>query len=254
MTGMELGRLSREVANGKCRCHICWLGNLQGAEFMKARANFKKNQKEEEVEKSSDLRRCNHCFEAVFKDDLSKHCCVGKKAMLANLKEAIIQETRLQLALDTLKEVSEGSEDSFKVQSLHGGKVTTISLGSIPPAPSTYQQQLTHSEVQTMAADGHLTYGQTRSIMANLRSKFGRSFAESGLDKQLALLNGCFLPFFTCTKTHFEKGECMVEKPLFYCHRSVDFLKEVFEKDHGLWIKIIISGASRNFFKEIHQF
>ena len=82
--------------------------------------------------------------------------------------------------------------------------------------------------------------------MANLRAKFGRSFAQSGLDKQLAVLNGRFLPFFTCTRTHFEKGGGMVEKPLFFCHRSVDFLKEVAQLRGHEWVEltVLVQGDS----------
>ena len=174
--GIELGRPRKEVVSAKCGCHICYLGNLQGAEFQKARAQFKKSRKEQEVAKGSDMRRCNRCFEAISMKNYDKHSCVGKRAMLANLKEAIPTETRMQLALDTLKEFSGGSGDStFTVQSIHGGKASTVSLGnpSRAPYPST---KLTHSEVQTLATDGHLTYGQVRVIMANLRAKYGRSF------------------------------------------------------------------------------
>ena len=238
--GIELGKPRREVASAKCGCHICYLGNLQGAEFQKARAQFKKSQKEQEVEKGSDLRRCNQCFEAISMKNSDKHSCVGKRAMLANLKEAIPTETRMQLALDTLREFSGGSGDStFTVQSIHGGKASTVSLGKPRPAPCS-SIKLTHSEVQTLATDSHLNYGQVRGVMANLRAKFGRSFVESGLDKQLAVLNGRFLPYFTCTRTHFEKGGGMVEKPLFFCNSTVAFLMEVARLRGDEWEELVI--------------
>ena len=232
--------------DGKCSCHICWLGHLWGSELLKVRAGFKRKA-QEQIDGGALMRRCNNCFEPTFPGSRSnsKHICVGKKAVIENLKAAIPQETRLLLALDTLKEISGGAGDStLKVQSLNGGKATTISLGNhLSPGPS---QQLNHSEVQTMATDSHLTGGQVGGVMANLRSKFGLSFVESGLDKQLAVLNGRFLPYFSCTRTHFEKGSGMVEKPLFFCNNTLTFMKEVARLRGHEWdqLMLLVQGDS----------
>ena len=244
VTGVELWKVDRE-SRGKCGCYICHLGNMFGGELNRARALFKK-QKDPQVAKGSDLRRCNKCFAAISKSNPSNHVCCGKKDTLANLKEVISPETRLQLALDTLKEVSGASGDSsFKVQSVNGGQPTTITLGN-PAAFAPEPPKLKVLEVQTLGSGAHLTGGKRRKLLADPRSKFGRSFVESGVEEQLTVLNARFLPFFTCTRTNFEKGDTMVERPLFFCQRTVDFLKEVALLRGHEWhqLSLLVQGDS----------
>ena len=243
-TGIDLGKVG-QGADGTCACHICWLGHLWGAELNAARAAFRRQRAEEkQVERGVLLRRCNSCFSAIFQDSSSKHTCVGKKAVIENLKSAIPRDTRLQLALETLREVQVEKGDSFHLQSIKGGKATTISLGSstddLAPDP------ITLDEAQKLGSDAHLNGGQLKNVMANLRAKFGRSFAESGLDKQLSELNGRFLPFFTCERTLFEKDDDYVRKPFFFCNRAPEFLKEVARLRGEPWeqITLLVQGDS----------
>ena len=228
-TGVELqsGQAGQQEVDGKCACHICWLGNLWGAELSKARAVFKREALEE-VQRGNLMRRCNRCFAATFQDSRSKHTCVGMQGVIDNLKEAIPKETRLKLALETLKEVQDEVGDSFQLQSYKGGKTTSVTLGcsSSNLTPSTSNQLSLH-EAHKIGTDAHLTGGQLRNVIANFRAKFGRAFAESGLDKQMTVLNGRFVPFFTCERTVFEKDKAMVVRPLFFCNNTLQFLKEV---------------------------
>ena len=242
-TGVELGEVGQD-GEGKCNCHICWLGNLWGAELSKARAAFKK-EAHQEVGKGTPMRRCNHCFAATFQDTSSKHSCAGIKAVIHNLTEAIPQETRLKLALETLKEVQVAAGgDTFRIQSFKGGKATSVTLGS--NSTSSTSTSLTLPEQLKVGTDAHLTGGQLRNVLANFRAKFGRSFAESGLDKQMALQNGRFLPFFTCERTRFEKEGTLVERPLFFCNSTLSFLKEVARLRGQDWeeLTLLVQGDS----------
>ena len=240
ITGIDLGLVGQR-GDGICACHICWLGHLWGPELSAARAVFRRQRaQEKQVE-----RRCNSCFSAIFQDSKSKHTCVGKKAVLENLKSAIPKETRLKLALETLREVQDEQGDSFHLQSINGGKATSISLGgssSTDLAPN----PITLDEAQKLGSDAHLSGSQLRNVMANMRAKFGRSFSESGLDKQLSELNGRFLPFFTCERTVFEKDHDYLEKPLFFCKDTAGFLKEVAQLRGEPWeeITLLVQGDS----------
>ena len=207
-TGIDLGKVG-QGADGTCACHICWLGHLWGAELNAARAAFRRQRAEEkQFERGVLLRRCNSCFSAIFQDSSSKHTCVGKKAVIENLKSAIPRDTRLQLALETLREVQVEKGDSFHLQSIKGGKATTISLGSstddLAPDP------ITLDEAQKLGSDAHL------------------------------------LPFFTCERTLFEKDDDYVRKPFFFCNRAPEFLKEVARLRGEPWeqITLLVQGDS----------
>ena len=241
-TGIELGQVNE--LEGKCSCHICWLGNLWGPELHHARKGFK-SKVLGEVEVGGQMRRCNQCFEPTFSGSSSNHVCVGKRAVIENLKIAIPKETRMKLAIETLKEVQgETAGDTIELKSVRGGRPTSITIGR--QTPSSSSNQVTLGEMQKIGSDAHLTGGQLRNVMANFRAKFGRSFAESGLDQQLVMHNGRFLPFFTCERNLFEKGGEMIEKPLFFCHSSLEFLKEVARLRGKEWgeLTLLVQGDS----------
>ena len=227
------------------------MASLNGLELLKARASFKQQQGQGSNLKGANLRRCNLCFAAVMKDEQSRHVCGSKKTMFENLTEAMPDEqTRLQFALYTLQlkgaQVDGSGDSSFKVQSVAGGKPSTISLGNSKATSSTSSYQLTHSDVQTIASDAHLSTVQTLNVVANLRSVLGRSLAQSGLHTQLSALNGRFSQYFTCERVNFQKGGTMVEKPYFFCNDTTKYLQTVVSLRGHAWddITLLIQGDS----------
>ena len=246
-TGIEMGSLLEEGKSGKCPCYICTLASLNGSELMKARAGFKQEKQAVVLGKRSELRRCNSCFGPVMKGAHDKHICGGKRKLFENLTEAIPEETRMQFALYTLKEAAlqqGGSGDSsFEVQSVEGGRPSTITLGK--PKVSSHSQ-LKLKQVQTIATDAHLSGVQTLSVFSNMRSVFGRSLVEPGLHKQLSVLNGRFLQFFTCERVRFEKGDTMVERPFFFCNDVEGYLRVVANLRGQNWedLTLLVQGDS----------
>ena len=64
--------------------------------------------------------------------------------------------------------------------------------------------------------------------MADLRVKFGRNVVEKDLRDDISDHNRRFSEYFKVETRIFEdKKNFPVEKPLFYCHRTVEFLKLV---------------------------
>jgi hypothetical protein len=169
------------------------------------------------------------------------------EAMVKNLPP----ELKGKLALALLKEVQEEQGAGDGVVSLpqpKGGNPTPVKIGqSSKPLTSPSLPSLTHKDVQTMATSAHLTGGQVRSVMADLRSKFGRGVVEAGLDKEIINLNSRFKDFFTSeTKIFLDKNERVMEKPLFFCHRPLEFLKLVAEMRGQTWesVTLLIQGDS----------
>ena len=252
-TGIELGSLLEEGKSGKCPCYICWLASLFGPKLMKARAAFKQEKQAVVDGKISDLRRCNSCFGPVMRGDHEKHMCGGKIKLFQNLTEALPESTRLQFALYTLRTKQGGSGDSsFEVQSIEGGQPSTITLGKKKPPSSS---QLTHTDVQTLATDAHLSGVQTLSVISNLRAVLGRPLVEPGLHTQLPVFNGRLSQFFTCQRERFQKGDTMVERPLFFCNDPVEYLKLVARLRGQNWedLTLLVQGDSGPVVEKTHH-
>ena len=79
-----------------------------------------------------------------------------------------------------------------------------------------------------MSSKAHLTGAQQQSILADLRCKWGKNVVEAGMQKALPEHNRKFSQFFSAKKLPFlTSTDEIQEKTLFFCHSTVEFLKEV---------------------------
>ena len=98
-----------------------------------------------------------------------------------------------------------------------------------------------------MASSAHLTAGQTRSVLSDLGSKFGRKAIEPKVKTTLVDLNRRFSPYFTVEETNFmHKNGDIVSRPFFYCKKTLEFLHLVAELRGEDWrqLKLLVQGDS----------
>ena len=197
------------------------------------------------------LYLCASCGMGVMEGQGSHTCSSSDLERVEAMMKNLPPELKGKLALALLKEVQEEQGAGDGVVSLpqpKGGNPTPVKIGqSSKPLTSPSLPSLTHKDVQTMASSAHLTGGQVRSVMADLRSKFGRGVVEAGFDKEIINLNSRFKDLFTCEiKIFLDKNERVMEKPLFFCHRPLEFLKLVAEMRGQTWesVTLLIQGDS----------
>ena len=104
---------------------------------------------------------------------------------------ALPSQLKGKLALSLLREVAAeqgaGEGDKILLPQAHGGPPTPVKISS--SSDSTTTPQLNATEVQAMASSAHLTAGQTRSVLSDLSSKFGRKAIEPKVKTTLVDLN-----------------------------------------------------------------
>ena len=87
---------------------------------------------------------------------------------------------------------------------------------------------ITCTEAQTIGTKANLTGGQLKSVMADLRVKFGRNVVEKDLRDDISDHNRRFSEYFKVeTRIFDDKNNFPIEKPLSYCHRIVEFFEMV---------------------------
>ena len=98
-----------------------------------------------------------------------------------------------------------------------------------------------------MSSKAHLTGVQQESILADIRSKWGKKVVKPGLQKALPEHDMKYAKRLRVDKKQFEtSGGDLDMKDLFYCRSVVEFLKEV-DIDRGkLGVKqvTVIQGDS----------
>ena len=175
--GFDLGTLTGDVPGSKCACHICFLASLYGGR-LKA---YQAGQSGASEGANSDMRRCNHCFGQVTKEE--SHTCGSKQALLDNLREALPLKTRQQLALETLKETEEqlcgaaGDSPAIQLQSHRGGKPTLITVGRQPPPPAS-TSVLNSEGIKSMQLKHNLNQTQLRGLLGDYRALNGKCSVE----------------------------------------------------------------------------
>ena len=228
-TGVQLGKMTREVGDQKCRCHMCWLAWLNGGAWNRVRKQFAEERKEvkevEVLEAMEPLRRCNNCFVPISRGHPHNSVsCHSTTSMLSNLKDAIPLETRTQLALDTIKELASGSGDSnLQVQSFKGGRPTTITFGAKEESGSG-SSFLTLEDVKKMQLKHNFSISQMRGSLADIRNVFGFNSVEpyirDSMSAEKAALRSFFkqdmVTFFKKVKDH-DNEYTIEEEPMVYC-------------------------------------
>ena len=133
------------------------------------------------------------------------------------------QELKGKLTLALLKDLQQdhgAGDGNLHLRQAKGGHPAKVHVGSLPSTVP-----LSHTEAQTLATNAHLTGGQLKSVMADFRSHFGQGIVEAGLSEAIPIQNSRFSPYFKVEKKLFmNKNNEPLVKPLFYCHRIVEFL------------------------------
>lgn len=152
--------------------------------------------------------------------------------------------SKLTLAL-IREEQSDLMDNTLYLPQARGGKMVPVTVGKVPDKPRL--DPMTLKEAQVMSSKAHLTGEQQKSILADLRCKFGQKIVKPGLKLALPVHNKKFAGYFTVGKMPFlnSDGE-LEEKHLFYCHSPVEFLEEVDRQRgrQGLSQATIIQGDS----------
>ena len=139
---------------------------------------------------------CTKCGKGVVQVQARHTCKASDMETVRGMVEALPRELKGKLALALLREVKEGqghlqAQDggahALVLPQVHGGPPGAHGHHLRPP--STSNSSFTHSDVQDMAASAHLTGRQARSVMADIRSKLGRSVVEPHLRKSMFELN-----------------------------------------------------------------
>ena len=122
----ELQNIPRSTRSKKsaCKCRICTIA--------KENPFFPKKS----IKKSKEVKKCPHC-RAVLGPGKHKNC--GRKEHIKNLMKDVTPKTRMQLALETIKEAQDQKESDspLRVSRLSGGPSVPIVIGKEAVQPST---------------------------------------------------------------------------------------------------------------------
>ena len=239
----ELPRVLRSAPAGPCQCRWCQLARLSGPAFLLWKASLKKK----EQPRISYL--CTKCGRGFPAGQVSHVCAASDLEIVRGMTAALPAELKGKLALSLLREVAAdqgaGEGDQILLPQVHGGLPTPVKLSS--SSCLTTIPQLNATEVQAMASSAHLTAGQTRSVLSDLGSKFGRKAIEPEVKTTLVDLNRSFIPYFTVEETNFmDKNGDIVSRPFFYCKQTLEFLDLVAELRGEDWhqLRLLVQGDS----------
>ena len=239
----ELPRVLRSAPAGPCQCRWCQLARLSGPAFLLWKASLKKK----EQPRISYL--CTKCGRGFPAGQVSHVCAASDLEIVRGMTAALPAELKGKLALSLLREVAAdqgaGEGDQILLPQVHGGLPTPVKLSS--SSCLTTIPQLNATEVQAMASSAHLTAGQTRSVLSDLGSKFGRKAIEPEVKTALVDLNRRFSPYFTLEETNFmDKNGDIVSRPFFYCNKTLEFLHLVAELRGEDWnqLRLLVQGDS----------
>jgi hypothetical protein len=244
---VSLPRNLRSNQMEKCPCKFCHLARLSGPAYL----HWQRKTKGREKPKVS--RLCTRCYQGVLHGQ-SHSCSVSTLEAVENLTLSLPEEIRAKLAHSYLVNQATENEPVF-LPPAAGGHVLPVVCGRQPVGAGLVP--LNHSEVLTIGAQNHLSSQQTENIMADLRTKYGRSFVAPGIAKASTEHNRKYDEFFTSEEVILtdSKGN-EFHKTFFYCSSLLPFIQSVcstrgikFEDqkfkvgvDHGLeWEKITLT-------------
>ena len=240
---ITLPRSLRSSPKGPCECRYCALARLQGPQYKAWKRTLGPERREVSY-------LCTDCGRGVGRGEARHTCRASDMERVEAMVEGLPKEIRNKLTCALLRKAREeqGAGDGRVVLPQHaGGQPTTVHVGGASSSRAEVPAQLSHLEVQTMASNAHLTGGQVKSVLADMRATMGRSVVEKGLMKGIAKLNKRFEGFFTCERMLFlDKNNQPVTKPLFYSTKTLEFLKLVAENRGQDWdkVKLFIQGDS----------
>ena len=211
-----------------CSCRWCILARLAGMNFRKWKDGLRKK-----ITGNPCITYiCKECGKGVG-STVKKHTCHASDLdRVRALVESIPASVKAKLTLALIRDQQETAcSSSFSLPQPQGGKKVQVTVGPQPVQPKL--KPLSLKEVQVMAGKAHLTGEQQKSVMGDLRAKFGKNVVEPGMKVALPIHNKKFARFFTVEKRSFLTSDGVLEeKHLFFCHSPVEFLQEV-DRERG---------------------
>ena len=162
----DLPTQTRSRGAVSCSCKWCSLARLSGPQFKLWKLGLKKKKK------PIITFICKDCGKGVPVTVKIHTCNVSDMERVEALVHSIPKDVRSKLALALIREQQEDPTDNtvYLPQS-RGGKVVQVTVGKVPAIPEF--NPLTLKEAQVMSSKAHLTGEQQKSVLADLRSKFG---------------------------------------------------------------------------------
>ena len=240
----DLPILTRRRAGVACTCRWCNLARLSGGTFVSWKASLKKE------DQSVVTHICKDCGRGVKVGVIKHKCNVSDQAMVRALLESIPKEVKAKQAQALIQEQhqEQSSSSTVSLPQYEGGHAMKITVNPASCVQRLPLSPLSLKEVQVMSNKAHLTGAQQESIMADLRSKWGRKIVEPGLQLALPIHNRKFANFFSVEKKSFMNSDgTLSEKFLFFCHSPEKFLREVDRERgrHGHRQVTLVQGDSR---------
>ena len=224
----ELPIQTRKTASSPCVCRWCKLARLNGLEFKRWQQELKKKPQ------SPVALICGSCGKGVLVTASSHKCSARDKERIQTLVKSIPEEVKGKLTVALLKEQQGDAGPSTSTLTLpqpQGGWDMKVTIGK--PPTNTMIEPMTVKEAQVMASKAHLTSGQQESILADLRSKFGKKIVQPGLQKAVPANNNKYAEFFTVEEKPFlDKEGKIVPNHLYFCHSIIEFLATV-DRERG---------------------
>ena len=177
-----------------CTCRWCYLARLNGPDFQKWRASLNKSIR------PIITHICSDCGRGVPVTVKVHKCSTTDQDRVRSLVQSLPSQVKGKLTLALLKEqqdINSNSEATIALPQLNGGHKVQVTVGKVAmkqPVP------LNVKEVQVMSSKAHLTGAQQQSILADLRSKWGRQVVEPGMQKALPEHNRMFSEYFSVEK------------------------------------------------------
>ena len=225
----EIPIQTRKRASSICDCRWCKLARMNGLEFRKWQQGIKKSTPQ------LITYICCGCGKGVPATVKSHTCNVSDKERVKSFLESIPENIKGKLTVALLRDqqqLGEPSGSSITLPQPQGGKPVEVTIGHHSDPPTV--EQMSAKEAQVMAAKAHLTGEQQESILADLRSKFGREILEPGIQKVIPVENRKYAHLFISEeKTFFDTQDIPVKKQLYYCHSPLEFVAAV-DKERGL--------------------
>ena len=140
--------------------------------------------------------------------------------------EVIPETLKPKITYSILKEMQENNgSDPIKVTPINGGNAVPIQIGG-----TSDMKTLTHKEVIKISSKCHLSGKQQASVVADIRSKWGRKVVDSGLQKFMPVHNQQFTPLYSVERKNFRSsGNDVMSKHLFHCNDPIALISKVKE-------------------------
>ena len=221
---LDLPHATRSQSQSYCSCRWCLLARMNGLEFKLWQKEIKKGR-----EGKPDIQMmCQSCGKGLPITQKSHTCSSSDLETVSNMLQSIPNSLKPKITYSLLQELQKEQEGALHLPPASGGKSVVVQVGQQPTTPG--MSSLTHKEVVQMATRSHLTGEQQSSLVADLRSKWGRKVVEPGLQKMMPKHNKQFSPFFKVEEIEFKgSDDIIISKHLFFCHDVVGLVDKVKE-------------------------